>query len=116
MSRRRHQHYTPPAEQEPDLFSAPAPRHRQAKRAEQLAADKITPRVGTLRYLVWAWFAGVPDGTDDELCRAHPHMNPRSLQPRLTELENAGLIEDTGATRPNGRGNEETIYRIKVRP
>ena len=67
------------------------------KREVVLAALKAAGDKGVIAYDCWKTF---PDGTLET-----------SIRPRLCELVDKGLAYKTRYTRPNGRGNQETVYR-----
>lgn len=49
--------------------------------------------------------------TADELTEA-TGVDLLSVRPRLTELQRAGKIEDTGERRPGNRGRSQKVWRL----
>lgn len=83
-----------------DLLSwrPPAQRHSDTSRA---AADAIAPKAGTLRAVVLAFIKsqGAFGATDEEISLALD-MAGNTVRPRRRELQQAGLVVDSGRRRP----------------
>jgi len=93
------------------IEDGPVPVHRDADETEVEAAEKVQPKAGRLRRMVFRAVkaSGSWGTTGDELVRRIPEVRPYSLRPRLTELGQAGLIEKQG-TRKNRNGNPERVW------
>lgn len=78
-----------------------------------IAGARTKPRVITLKDKVLTVLRRYPSGlTADEVaefCGA-PML---AIRPRVSELKNDGLIEDTGKRRKNASSHIATIWRIK---
>lgn len=75
----------------------------------------IAPAASRLRAIVFRTLHANPGGlTVDETCRL-VSMPRYSLQPRFTELRDAGSIIDTGKRRPNVSGAKARVWAIADR-
>lgn len=73
------------------------------------AAERAEPRAGTDRAKLLAMLREAPDGlTDQEMQR---WMLSSTQRPRRIELVRAGLVEDSGQTRPTFTGRKATVWR-----
>lgn len=97
-----------------DLMATPATR-AQDQRTSEWAAALMASVTGKIAVEVLDFFkrAGAAGATDDELKVAFPDAAESSYRKRRTELFHKGLLVDTGATRPNRRGREEIVWRLK---
>ena len=78
------------------------------------AAEMASHAAGTLRALVHKTLFEHPEGlTVDETC-AITGRRRYSLQPRFTQLKDAGAIRDTGARRLNESGARAIVWRATV--
>ena len=71
----------------------------KAKRAKVYRALVMAGEKGLIAYECWQ--NDFPNGTLEQ-----------SIRPRFTELVSRGLAIKTDEVRQNGRGNDETVYRI----
>lgn len=60
--------------------------------------------------------AGYRGCTDDEIQARHPEQHPGSLSKRRRDLETAGLVMATDATRLTRRGRRATVYQASAWP
>jgi len=78
------------------------------------AAERAEPRAETQRALVFRTIMvgrpGLVGMTDDEI-HAALDMNPSTLRPRRIELQNRGLVEDSGEKRRTRSGRWATVWR-----
>lgn len=97
---------------QPDLFGALSARvaaqwpDTSVAAAEALQDDAPRLRREVLRAISAAGPAGL---TADEAA-ARLRLSPLSTRPRCTELRAAGLIEDSGARRPNASGRRAIVW------
>lgn len=91
-------------------FSPPAQAHSPTSVA---AGDSIKGKAATLRQIVLAFLKAHPGGLTDEELQERIPMQPSTQRPRRVELVAAGLIEDSGKTKPTRSGRAATIWRAK---
>ncbi len=99
-----------------DLFDdvPPYQRHSVTSRA---AAAEILPKAGTLRRLVYDYiFTAGEYGRTDEEAQVYLRLNPSTQRPRRIELVNAGLVRDSGRTRPTRSGRQATVWVATTYP
>lgn len=53
--------------------------------------------------------------TNSELIKLMPNENPRSVQPRTSQLQRAGLLMPSGYRRRNHRGHDEIVWMLTPR-
>ncbi len=87
-------------------FDAPSVRHSPTSRA---AAEAIEPSAATLRGRVLAHIRHVGGCTDDEGMAA-TGMAGNTWRPRRRELQIAGLVKDSGKTRPTASGRQAVVW------
>lgn len=76
------------------------------------AGERIREDAGTLRGRVLAYIRGAAErGATDEEMQAALDMNPSTQRPRRGELVEAGLVMDSGITRPTKSGRQATVWR-----
>jgi hypothetical protein len=86
--------------------------HRDAKDTERAAAHKVAKQVkGRRLETLQALNSLAGGGTGEQVARA-ARLSILSIRPRLTELQEMQLIEDTEARRKNTFGNNEIVWRI----
>ena len=73
------------------------------------AAERAEPRSGTDRAKLLAILRDAPDGLTD--CEMQRWMLSSTQRPRRVELVRAGLVEDSGQTRPTISGRKATVWR-----
>lgn len=96
---------------QPDLFDLPpAQRHSPTSVA---AAEAIAPRAGSLRAHVYDWLKarGADGGTDEEMQTAL-QMSPNTQRPRRVELEQLGLVQNSGRTRLTRAGRKAVVWVV----
>ena len=86
----------------------PAQRHSATSKA---AAENIKPARPTLRARVLELIraSGSAGLTDDQI-QSLTGMNPSTQRPRRIELQEAGLIRDSGKTRPTRSKRQATVW------
>ena len=93
-------------------FTQPPMVHKNAKDTERLAAEFIAPRVTGLRLKTLQSLAAIPSGLTGSQVADKIGAWIYSVKPRLTELQNMGLAEDSGARAKNERGRQEVVWQI----
>ena len=85
--------------------------HRAAGDTEVAAAHQVAPKVAgrRLQTLQALWTLGGGSGEQVALFKGYPIT---SIRPRLTELQEMELIEDTGKRKKNAYGNNEIVWQI----
>jgi hypothetical protein len=79
------------------------------------AARSVEPHITSLQALVLKYLKDSPM-TDEELVRCLSdcsYMSPSGIRTRRCELVRAGLVEDTGLTRPTRSGRRSIVWRAK---
>jgi len=56
--------------------------------------------------------SAVPDLTDDELCDWLSHRHAPSVKTARSRLSKAGVLSDTGRTRPSNRGRPQVVWTL----
>jgi len=86
--------------------------HRGATDTELLAAAKAAEAAPSLRVQVLYLVAATgKDGITADEAIAILQKRDYSIRPRFTELKDLGLVEDSGARRPNRYRSPETVWR-----
>ena len=86
--------------------------HRNAKETERAAAHKAAQTVkGRRLQTLQALASLVGGGTGEQIAHA-ARLSILSIRPRLSELQEMQLIEDTETSRKNAMGNNEIVWRI----
>lgn len=99
-----------------DAPARPTPAPAQGHSAtSQEAARRIEPVAGTLRAQVLevhrvAQEHGLTDGEGIEVTG----LDPSTYRPRRVELVDAGLVFDSGTTRPTKAGRDAVVWRATV--
>lgn len=94
---------------EPNINDMPPP--AEGKRETSKAAAKCLVNIGTWRYEVLNAIHAEPSGSS-KIARFLDNTEIINVRPRLSELEQAGFISNTGETEFNRKGNSEIIWRI----
>lgn len=91
----------------------PAPHHRDARETEVNAAEQITLKAGTLRYLAIhsLYEAGDMGLTDAELAEATDKYL-YSIAPRRVELMKMGWVEASDLRRETDFGKQAVVWRL----
>jgi transcription initiation factor IIE alpha subunit len=105
---------------QPSLFETritdlgPTPEARLARRDDhetsRLAAAAASRRSPSQRSQVWQTLLKLGEATDYEIAE-HLGILRTSAAKRRQELTDAGLVEDTGRTRPTDTGTSAVIWR-----
>lgn len=93
-----------------DLFAGAPPyqRHSDTSRA---AAEAVAPNAGTLRRKLLDFLAGRGGtGATDEESQDALQMPPSTQRPRRVELQQAGLVRDSGRRRKVRSGREAVVW------
>lgn len=86
--------------------------HRDPKETERAAAHKVAQTVkGRRLETLQALASLVGGGTGEQIAHA-ARLSILSIRPRLSELQEMQLIEDTETSRKNAMGNSEIVWRI----
>lgn len=93
-------------------FDRPALVHRNAKDTEIKAAEAINPKVTGLRLDTLKCLGDRPTGMSSSQVVDGVGRYEYSVKPRITELQNMGLVEDSGLRAKNPRGRQEVVWRI----
>lgn len=101
---------------QPDLFEqtaygdvAPSQRHSPTSVE---AAKSIEPRLPELRQRVYDFIASQEDGATDMEIASALAMLTDTARARRCELVDAGLIRDSGKTRPSPRGRKSAVWIV----
>lgn len=86
---------------------APAQSHSPTSLA---AAASIEPRLGKLQLKVLAYLQATPEGATDEEMQTALAMGSNTQRPRRRELQLAGLLKDSGRTRPLRSGKDAAVW------
>lgn len=102
---------------QPSLFSTDAygnevvPPAQQHSATSVEAAEAIKPRVNELQQLVLRFMAERgDDGATDEEGIEGTGLAPNTFRPRRIELVSAGMVKDSGKTRPTKSGRAATVW------
>lgn len=87
--------------------------HAQPRASELAAAEKVAPKVASIKGSIWAMisFRGDIGLTPDEYS-AYTDRIINTVRRRFTDLWKDGIIRPTIMTRPNRRGNQETVWVV----
>ena len=89
----------------------PSPPYQRHSRTSVEAATLIRPAVETARGRVLdALTAAGPAGLTDLEMQRRLMMDANTQRPRRVELVKAGLVVDSGKTRPTGNGRKATVW------
>tara|TARA_Y100000310_G_scaffold67277_1_gene62596 strand:+ start:32079 stop:32588 length:510 start_codon:yes stop_codon:yes gene_type:complete len=93
-----------------DLFTYPhRPGHKRTD-TSKTAADDMAPKAGTLRTATLDRLRRSTGLTADEVALALD-VDRLSIRPRLSELREMGLVEDSGRRAPNASGKTAIVWR-----
>lgn len=85
--------------------------HRDGPETERTAARKVAPRVVGRRLEALGVLARLGTASGSDIART-AGLSILSIRPRLTELQEMGLIEDTRDRKENSWGNPEIVWTI----
>lgn len=85
--------------------------HRDGPDTERAAAQKVAPRVVGRRLEALKALAKHEKASGSDVAKT-AGLSILSIRPRLTELQDMGLIEDTFFRKGNEFGNPEIVWRI----
>lgn len=85
--------------------------HRDGPDTERAAAQKVAPRVVGRRLAALEALAKHERASGSDVAKT-ARLSILSIRPRLTELQEMGLIEDTFLRKGNEFGNPEIVWRI----
>ena len=87
---------------------APYQSHSETSRA---AAEAIASKAGTIRRVILDFLVGLGDhGATDEEIQTGLVMGANTQRPRRVELVRAGLVVDSGKTRPTLSGKAAVVW------
>ena len=86
--------------------------HKNAKDTERQAAEFIATKVTGLRLQALQSLASAQPGLTGSQVADKMDAWLYSVKPRLTELQNMGLAQDSGARAKNDRGRQEVVWEI----
>ena len=86
--------------------------HREPKETERAAAHKVAKRVKGRRLETLQALNSLAGGGTGEQIALAARLSILSIRPRLSELQEMQLIEDTQSSRKNAMGNNEIVWRI----
>lgn len=101
---------------QPSLFGPVYPGgagYRRGSDTSEEAAARVTPTLAARQAIVLRELKRLGAATGDEIMAALGTQNPNKVRPRLTELQELGLIEDTGTRRPTPSGGTAIVWRAK---
>lgn len=93
-------------------FHAPYQPHSVTSHAASVSLSKGW--LSRKRLEVWSVLRHATDGLTDEEGIALTNLSPSSYRPRRVELVEAGLVVDSGLTRPSLSGRQMTVWRAKA--
>lgn len=85
--------------------------HRDGPETERTAARKVAPRVVGRRLEALGVLARLGKASGSDIAST-AGLSILSIRPRLTELQEMGLIEDTNSRKENAWGNPEIVWTI----
>lgn len=92
------------------LELAPRPPAQRHSPTSVEAGERIQPNAGTLRAEVLEYLKHCGPSTDEEM-QHYMNLNPSTQRPRRIELVRAGLVYDSGQTRPTRSGRSAVVWR-----
>jgi len=84
----------------------------QGPETSRKAAEGIVPKAVTIKIQVYFFLLGAGSPLTSEEIAEGLALDYRSVQPRLSELQNDGHVEDSGIRRMGSRGKEVVAWRI----
>lgn len=84
--------------------------HNGTETSKDAAAD-IKRHLPTLEQRVLVYVAGVDNATNDEI-EVALSMNGSTVRPRIVELRERGLVEDSGVRRKTRTGRKAVAWRL----
>jgi predicted ArsR family transcriptional regulator len=91
--------------------NAPGKAHRHAPETSAKAASDIADISGKQRLLVYKSIENSPDGMTDAQLEADLGIQGSSVRPRRKELQERGLIEDSGLRRTTPSGRQAVVWK-----
>lgn len=90
-----------------------SPPHVRGSATSKAAAERIAPKAGTKRAKVLECLKKVGTlGLTDEQMQYWLKMPANTQRPRRVELVKAGLIKDSGRTRPTLGGDQAVVWVV----
>ena len=86
--------------------------HRDPKETERAAAHKAAQRAKGRRLETLQALSSLAGGGTGEQIALAARLSILSIRPRLSELQQMQLIDDTQSSRNNAMGNKEIVWRI----
>ena len=98
----------------PEYDVALAPLAQKHSRTSVEAANLMAGKAGKLRGLVYRWLLSVgPAGATDEEGQHALGLEGNTYRPRRVELQNAGLVYDSGQTRQTRNNRKAAVWRAR---
>lgn len=85
------------------------PAHQAHSPTSRAAAEAIKPRIGPLHRVIMSHLQYCQGATDEEMQR-ELDMAANTQRPRRRELQQAGLILDSGTTRATRSGRQAVVW------
>lgn len=95
---------------QPDLLDW-IPAHQRHSQTSRAAAEAIKPKIGPLHVQILDYLEDVRGATDEEM-QAGLDMAANTQRPRRRELQNMGLIVDSGRTRATRSGRQAVVWTL----
>lgn len=95
---------------QPDLLNW-IPAHQKHSPTSRAAAEAIKPCTGALHIQILDYLEDMRGATDEEM-QAGLDMAANTQRPRRRELQQAGLIVDSGRTRATRSGRQAVVWTL----
>lgn len=92
-------------------FYGGMPPHQRHSTTSRQAAILATPRTGKDRDRVHAYLKARPEGATDEEIQIDLHLQSDTERPRRRELQQDGLVVDSGRTRKTTHNRQAVIWK-----
>jgi hypothetical protein len=97
----------------PEYDVALAPLAQKHSRTSVEAANLMAGTAGKLRARIYAWLLERPEGATDEEGQGVLGIEGNTYRPRRVELEEAGLVYDSGRTRLTVKKRKAVVWRAR---
>lgn len=92
-------------------FYGGMPPHQRHSETSRMAAKQATPLTGRDRDRVHAYLKARPEGATDEEIQIDLHIQSDTERPRRRELQQDGLVADSGRTRKTTNNRQAVIWK-----
>ena len=89
------------------------PGHARGVSTSIAAAEKVKPKVPTIKKGVLACLKENPDGLTADECAVKIGRHWQNVRPRCSELQDEGKICDSGRVRPNASGKDAIVWCLR---